>query len=166
VEMGYINPISHKVYDSRILQNRLSASDIGRDLVFSPSINDNALPAIRSWYPLTLGNVENNEFVETRVIDTPSFFQHIHSSCHGVRIEDEFWFLCHIVSHESCNYHLFVVLDASTYAYKKHTSIYTFENEPTESCIGINYEPSGNFIIGYTIDKLTRFISISKSNFA
>jgi tetratricopeptide (TPR) repeat protein len=168
VEMGYMNPISHKVYNSGILQNTLPASNIGHDLVFSPSINDDTLPVISAWHPLTLGKIENNEFVGTHIVHTPHFFQNIHSSCHGVRVEDEYWFLCHIVSHESVDYHyhFFVILDASTYAYKKHTHMYTFEKEPIESCIGINYEPTGNFIIGYTLNHNTRFISVAKSNFA
>jgi tetratricopeptide (TPR) repeat protein len=168
IETGSIDLISSEVQNSRLLHYSKSKSDIEKNWVFAPSSNSDNLPIVYSWHPLVLGNVKNNELVETHRIDTPIFFRHLRGSCHGIRIENELWFLCHAVSDENRRYyyHCFVVLDASTYAYKKHTTMFTFEKEPIEYCIGINYEPNGDFIMGYSIlDGTTQFISIAKSTF-
>lgn len=167
VEMGHINPILGEVVDARQLHYSKSQSGIEKNWVFMPSSDNNHSGSIvYSWHPLVLGNVVNKELIETHRFDTPRVLRNLRGSCHGICINDEVWFLCHMVSYETLRYyyHCFVVLDASTYAYKKHTQLFTFEKVHIEYCTGISYEPTGDFIIGYsTLDKTTRFMSVAKA---
>jgi tetratricopeptide (TPR) repeat protein len=126
---------------------------------------------IYGWYPLTIGTISsetgNPLFSKTHEIPCPRFFQHLRGSTHGILVDDEIWFICHIVSHEDRRYyyHIFIILDADTYRLKKYSVLFTFEKSPVEYTLGFVYmEKTKSFIIGYSLmDRETKYIEISKS---
>lgn len=122
---------------------------------------------VYSWHPLT---VVTPESPETRKIQlpTPSWFQHVRGSCNAVAMDnDELWFLCHVVSYESRRYyyHLVVMLDATTFALRRYTRLFTFEQPSTvEYALGFIYEPSTDeFLVGYSVmDRRTEFRVVTR----
>jgi predicted GH43/DUF377 family glycosyl hydrolase len=98
---------------------------------------------------------------------TPYFFKHVRGSTNGVEIGDEIWFLCHLVSYEDRRhyYHLFVVLDKSTYKLKKYTELFTLERQKVEYSLGF-VVLGDEFLIGYSLmDKCTKYATIPKARF-
>ena len=94
----------------------------------------------------------------------PAFFKHVRGSTNGQKIGDELWFLCHSVSYEDQRYyyHLFVVLDASTFALKKYTPWFAFEKKPVEYSLGFVVLPgTQRFLIGYsTMDRTANYMEL------
>lgn len=135
--------------------------------------NNNTLNVIYQWYPLTIGEYKKNDenpiqFEPTNIIKTPAFFKQMRGSTNGVIIDDDIWFITHLVSDEERRYyyHIFVVLDKNTYEVKKYSNIFTFEGEKIEYTLGFIYmEEEDQFVIGYsTNDSTTKFMSLDKKN--
>jgi tetratricopeptide (TPR) repeat protein len=125
----------------------------------------NDINIIYNWYPLTIGTLNENFLNKTHYIKTPIFFKYLRGSTNGVNIEDEVWFINHLVSYEDRRYyyHIFVVIDAKTYELKKYSSLFTFEKSPVEYTLGFIFQEN-NFIIGYSIlDSSTKYITITKN---
>lgn len=140
---------------------------------------------IYNWYPLVIGNITNlsekrveetqstvdseskNNYVITNTINTPHLFKNLRGSTNGILVNGEVWFICHIVSYEDRRYyyHIFVVLDSTTYEVKRYSTLFTFEKEKVEYTLGFIYlEDSEEFLIGYSLmDKRTEYISVTKS---
>lgn len=128
---------------------------------------------IYGWSPLVIGYVRGDGtlpvdiFHKTREIKTPPVFRHFRGSTNGCRVGNEIWFICHIVSYESRRYyyHAFVVLDATSCELKRYTTFFTFEGEPVEYCLGLEYfEESDRLLLGYsTMDKTTKFMYLDRS---
>lgn len=136
---------------------------------------DGKLKSVYGWHPLRIGDVvECNEdankhynFAQTHEFATPDLFKHVRGSTNGVQIDDELWFLCHVVSYEDRRYyyHLFVVLDADTLELKRYTRLFTFDKEKVEYSLGFVYfRPTNRFLLGFSrLDKTTEFMYVSKS---
>jgi tetratricopeptide (TPR) repeat protein len=137
------------------------------------------LKMIYGWYPLRIGNVTNHseskiddknnpimKMVVTHEYKTPNFFRWLRGSTNGVRIGDEIWFICHLVSYEDRRfyYHIFVALDIKTMDLKRYSRIFTFEKEKVEYTLGFAYlEESRELLIGYSLmDKETKYMTITK----
>lgn len=131
---------------------------------------------VYNWSPLVIGNIHYEKpdlssmvFQKTHEIKTPPMFKYLRGSSNGVRIGDEVWFICHTVSYEDRRYyyHLFVVLDASTYQVKKFTPYFTFEKEKVEYSLGFVYiEQTKELLIGYSLmDKETKYGQFPKQMF-
>ena len=145
---------------------------------------------VYGWHDLVIGNIVDSSeladepdsddepdpdsetalsflFQKTHTIPSPPFFRFIRGSTNGVLIGDEIWFICHVVSYEDRRYyyHVFVVLDSTTYAVKKYTTMFTFNREKVEYTLGFVYfESSDSFLIGYSkMDRETDYITVSKS---
>lgn len=133
---------------------------------------------IYNWFPLTLGDHTNcpNFTIDSKnkrmtyldikhTIKTPPFFSYIRGSTNGVNIGNEIWLLCHVVSYERRRfyYHVFVVLDDTTYELKRYTKMFTFEKEKVEYSLGFVYfENKKEFLIGYSLlDRETKYMKIS-----
>jgi tetratricopeptide (TPR) repeat protein len=124
---------------------------------------------IYEWSPLTIGNININGNLDISNINSnvPSFFKDLRGSSNGIIINDEIWFICHIVSYEERRYyyHIVVVLDINTFALKSYTNLWTFEKKPVEYTLSILYFQN-KFLIGYSImDKETKYTTISKHIF-
>lgn len=130
------------------------------------------LKVIHSWHPLKIGSYQKQDnaskFLLEQEINTPRFFTEVRGSTNGIKIDDEVWFIVHVVSYEERRhyYHMFVVLDQDTYQLKRHSKMFTFENKKVEYTTGMVYFKENNqFMIGYSIyDKETKFIWVNKDD--
>lgn len=162
IESGVID--QDKTIDSKLLTINIQKPIEKNWVLFSD--NNDQLRCIYQWNPLTICDIEKNECIINRQLETPNFFRYVRGSTNGVRIENEIWFLCHLVSYEGRRYyyHLFVVLDLDTLTLKKYTKLFSFEKSPVEYTLGFIYlMDSNSFLIGYsTLDKETKYITVSK----
>ena len=136
--------------------------------------NGNNLKYIYGWSPLTIGYVRGDNilpvdiFYKTNEISTPPVFRYFRGSTNGCRVGDEIWFICHVVSYESRRYyyHAFVVLDAATCEVKRYTTLFTFEGQPVEYCLGLEYfEETSEFLLGYSVmDKETKYTFLRRAD--
>jgi hypothetical protein len=123
---------------------------------------------IYKWSPITIGDVdpETNQFATTQLVETPYFFRHLRGSTNGVIIENEIWFICHMVSYEDRRYyyHIFVVIDATTYQLKKYSPLFTFGGEKVEYTLGFVHLNTNEFLIGYSVlDRKNDYMTIAKN---
>jgi len=163
VEKGKMDISLGKTRES-VLLNHISKKSVEKNWVF---LGNQQREIVYSYFPLSIGVIEDELFRETFQHPTPRFFENMRGSCHGIVIENEIWLLCHYVSHESRRhyYHCFLVLETTTRRPLKHSIFFTFEKSPVEYCLGALYEKK-EFLFGYSIlDKTTQFISIPKSYF-
>jgi hypothetical protein len=82
--------------------------------------------------------------------DVPRFFQDVRGSSNGHRMaNNDIWFLCHLVSYEDRRYyyHLWVVLDGTTFKYKRHGALWTFTGDKVEYALGWVPPRSGNAVV-------------------
>ena len=146
------------------------------------------LKVIYNWHDLVIGNITKEPesppdsddeegpgdtkkteytFEKTHTIQTPAMFKYFRGSTNGIRIGDEIWFICHVVSYEDRRYyyHVFVTLDANTYEPKSYTPMMTFEGDKVEYTLGFVYYPEEDqFWIGYSkMDKSTHYMAVQKS---
>jgi hypothetical protein len=164
VEHGIIN--NHRVTSEKLLKIE-GQQGIEKNWVMFQDIQKK-LKMIYGWHPLVIGEVnpENEQFIVGQKIASPPFFKSLRGSTNGVKIGNEIWFICHAVSYEDRRYyyHIFVVLDASTYSVKKYSPFFTFTKEKVEYTLGFVYmEKTGEFLIGYSVlDRTTDFMYIRK----
>ena len=144
-------------------------------VLFEDSNNNTKI--IYNWSPLVIGDIDYGklpisrlqpmEFKKTHEIKNPYFFKHLRGSSNGVKINNEIWFICHTVSYEDRRYyyHIFVVLDSTTYEVKKFTRYFSFEKEKVEYSLGFVYfEKTNKLLIGYSLtDKETKYYEVDKS---
>jgi hypothetical protein len=106
-------------------------------------------------------------FRKTHEIQTPPIFKCFRGSTNGIRIGNEIWFICHVVSYEDRRYyyHVIFTLDATTYEVKRFTNLFTFDGEKVEYTLGFIYRPIEDvFWIGYSkMDRSTHYMAIQKS---
>ncbi len=144
------------------------------------------LKSVYQWYPMRIGTVTEDVSVDieddiseheklktytfnvTHNVNTPALFKHVRGSTNGIRIGNEVWFMCHLVSYEDRRYyyHLFVVLNADTMELLRYTRLFTFAKEKVEYTLGfIYFEETDLFLIGYSrMDSDTRYMYVSKSS--
>jgi hypothetical protein len=131
------------------------------------------LKCIYSWHPLIIGDLKDGgAFEKTHELSTSSIFRRFRGSTNGVRVGDEIWFICHLVSYENRRfyYHSMVAIDANTFQIRRYTPFFTFEKECVEYTLGFapfnenaeDYE----FIIGYSrMDRSTEYKVVRKQWF-
>lgn len=131
---------------------------------------------IYGWRNLSIGDlVETNNsadeprllhFKQTHSMDMPRIFDRARGSTNGVRVGNEIWFIVHAVSYEDRRYyyHMFVAIDATTYALKKYTPMFTFEGNKIEYTLGFFYSKSDDaFYVGYsTMDCTTKYAGFKR----
>jgi hypothetical protein len=122
---------------------------------------------VYKWSPLTICERTNDKVNILHEIKTPYLFKNVRGSSNGVRLDNEVWFLCHLVSHENRRYyyHMFVVIDIESHEVIKYSQLFTFDNKPVEYSLGFIYRQNDDtLLIGYsTNDTKTNFIIIKKS---
>jgi glycosyltransferase involved in cell wall biosynthesis len=94
---------------------------------------------VYSWHPLRVGHLQGSKFVFDRLVDTPSFFQHLRGSAVPVRVENELWFLVHYVEHSTPRnyFHCLVALDPSTYKPLRLSLPFVFRAQGIEYCMSM-----------------------------
>jgi tetratricopeptide (TPR) repeat protein len=169
IEHGIIDLSKEATVEQRCLKKD-NQNSIEKNWVLLPSNNviKTYLKAIYNWSPnLIIGDIVEDQFVETHQIKVPAFFKYLRGSTNGVIIKDEIWLMCHAVSYEDRRYyyHIAVVLDKHTYKLKKYTPFFTFEGEKVEYTLGFNYlENSDTILIGYSIyDKSSKYMNIERN---
>ena len=132
------------------------------------------LKCVYSWRPLVLGTIcptagtftETHRFAEKTL---PYFFKDVRCSTCGVKVGSEIWFIGHLVSYEDRRYyyHIMIVLDGTTLALKKYTTLWTFNKEKVEYTLGMVFFPEHQrFLIGYSLmDRETKYMMVSKHIF-
>jgi tetratricopeptide (TPR) repeat protein len=171
IEHGIIDFSKESTVEEKLLK-KADQHSIEKNWVLIPSTNviKKHKKAIYNWSPkLIIGDIIDDQFVETQQIKTPAFFKYLRGSTNGVIVNDELWLICHAVSYENRRYyyHIIVVLDKDTYELKKYTPFFTFEGEKVEYTLGFNYLDSDDTIlIGYSVyDKSTKYMNIQRDYF-
>ncbi len=121
-----------------------------------------AMKCIYGWYPLTIGDIVDDQFVRTYMGPHMNAFKQLRGSTNGVIIDDEIWFIGHIVSYEDRRYyyHCLIALDKYTYKVNRYTPFFTFEKEKVEYTLGF-VRKDDHLLIGYSVmDKTTKFRNI------
>jgi len=177
IEMGNIDIDTMRTVDERLVYKK-EQTEIEKNWVSFKDYN-NDMRIVYNWQPLTIGiermsrnlieevgEMKKSEFHILTRYNTPPLFKYIRGSTNGVTINNEVWFICHIVSYEDRRYyyHIFVVLDAITYELKRFSRIFTFEGEKVEYTLGFLYiEDMKQFMIGYsTYDNETKYMMVTK----
>lgn len=168
VEHGIIDIISNACTSSHLLTKSHPQSTEKNWVLFE---HLDVEKCIYEWMPLTIGDIDANGFYTTHISDSnvPPIFQHIRGSTNGVSINDEIWFICHLVSYEDRRhyYHMIVVLDKNSLSLKSYTPLWTFEKQKVEYTLGmVFFQNQNSFMIGYsTMDNSTKYLNIQKSFF-
>jgi len=131
---------------------------------------------IYNWHPLKICKIDNdkNELYTVETRNMPNMFIRIRGSTCGFKyskkigtnnngnisidiIEDEIWFVTHIVSYENPRhyYHVIVVFD-SNMNLLRYSSPFKFQGEPIEYCLSILVEDERVLINYSTWDRTTR----------
>ena len=171
VEFGELNVSDHAPGStvSSVLLNRAEQQAIEKNWVLFSDHNDR-LKCVYKWHPLIIGDIDptTGTFTDTHTVPTPPCFQFLRGSTHGIKVDDEIWFICHLVSYEDRRYyyHVFVAIDAQTYQFRRFSQFFTFEGEKVEYTLGFVYIKEAEcFHIGYsTMDRTTKFMAISKAD--
>jgi glycosyltransferase involved in cell wall biosynthesis len=164
VEFGKINTENGSTYDSVVLQGE---NAIEKNWVLFEDMA-NRLLVVHSWHPLTIGYIAwNQTWIKMATLPSPPCLRNVRGSTNGQKIGDEIWFVCHCVSHEIRRYyyHLFVVLDATTFHVKRFSPFFTLEKKCVEYCLGLLYNAEKDtFWVGYSLlDRETKYMEISRS---
>jgi hypothetical protein len=134
-----------------------------KDLVIGDVVPYNELPTnVQEDSDDELEPVSGFLFSKTDAIKTPHLFKHVRGSTNGQRVGDEIWFICHVVSYEDRRYyyHLFVSIDATTYAVRRYTPMFTFEGDKVEYTLGFVILDD-QVLIGYSkMDRTTEYMSV------
>jgi tetratricopeptide (TPR) repeat protein len=171
IEYGEIDLINKKTNNWSLLEKEGQFQVEKNWVLFENSKKQQKI--IYGWYPLVVGDISkdshefSDKFVVTNTINSPYLFKNLRGSTNGVLIGDEVWFINHIVSYEDRRYyyHIFVVLDSTTYSVKKYSYMFTFEKEKVEYTLGfVHLEETDEILIGYSIlDKTTEYMTVPKS---
>ena len=103
------------------------------------------LRVVYEWAPLTMGTLADNKLTITSMDPhVPAFFRDLRGSSNGVRVDDEIWFLCHMVDYSTPRhyYHIIVVLDRATMKYKRNSILFKFYGDSIEYALGMVVEPT------------------------
>lgn len=172
IETGIINMESQQIVSTLVYKE--DSRDVEKNWVLFNTISQR-VKVIYNWFPLTIGEYiyngtphDNSSFITTNTIQTPVIFKYVRGSTNGVTIDNEIWFITHLVNAESKRYyyHMFIVMDIETYKIKRHSVPFTFEKKNIEYTLGFIFNKNTNsFIIGYsTMDRTTNYMEISKGD--
>lgn len=98
---------------------------------------------VYTWSPLTVCIQEGNKLKEyVKHTSIPRIFQDLRGSSNGCLVKDEIWFLTHLVQYSSPRkyYHMIVILDATSFAYKRHSILFKFHGDCIEYGLGLIVE--------------------------
>ena len=163
--------VGHGVYDMTLTMLKAEAfpSPMGRGCEKNWCYFHDASGARRvvyDWSPLMIGiDSGNRMFVQTRDTNVPQFFSDVRGSTNGVRVGDEVWFLCHIANYTTPRtyYHLIVILDVNTLAYKKHSILFKFTSECIEYALGLVVETERILISYSRMDRTSAILTVPRA---
>lgn len=163
VEYGHID-YKEKSTVSSVLTKIDGIRDIEKNWVLFAD-KHNGLKVVYNWAPFTTYDIgHSNTLINKCEQKMPPFFEHIRGSTHGIRVNNENWFLCHLVSYEDRRYyyHIIVSVDVETGLINRWTKLFTLEKEKVEYVLGF-VKSGDDFLIGYSkMDRTTDFKMVSK----
>ena len=135
-----------------------------------------ALRVVYDWFPLRIGRTEGDELRLEEERETPAWFRHVRGSSHGCSVavgegkkdkkgKEELWFLCHIVHYVTPRhyYHLIVVLDKETLAYKRCSTLFKFEGDCIEYALGFIVEEERVLFSYSQMDRTSRILEVPRA---
>lgn len=158
---------------SREIIPNFTKSDCEKNWVFVDYKNSTHI--IYNWYPLKICKIDydKNELYSVEERKMPSIFSRIRGSSNGFKyckkvgnnnntnisidiIEEEIWFVTHIVSYEQPRhyYHVIAVFD-SNMNLLRYSAPFKFEGDPIEYCLSIVVEDEEVIINYSTWDRTT-----------
>jgi len=123
-------------------------------IIESPDLNaceKNWIPIknkiIYKWFPLQIGEINNNKLIINDSIQTPTIFKHLRGSSNVVEYKDNYWLVVHGVKYTTPRkyYHLIVVLDKD-YKLSKYTTPFYFDTYSIEYCLGLLIEDNNIYM--------------------
>jgi len=129
--------------------------------------NGNDLSIVYKWFPLTIGTIKGDKLIIEKEMKMPPIFKLMRGSTNGYLYKDELWFLCHIVEYSTPRfyYHCLVTLDAKTLKYKKHSTIFTFDGNKIEYCLGLIVEDDRLIITHSNWDRTSKLSIYDRTAF-
>ena len=128
---------------------------------------ENILRIVYGWSPMTTYEIDRETGALTNKceIQTPRFFELLRGSTNGVKVDDETWFICHLVSYEDRRYyyHVLVAIDNRTGQISRWSRLFTLEREKVEYVLGFVRKNDTEFLLGYSkMDRTSDFKIIEK----
>jgi len=121
---------------------------------------------VYEWSPLRVGTLEGSLLkLDSPNTEVPAWFKHVRGSTNGCVVGDEIWFLCHIVHYVSPRhyYHLIVVLDRTTLAYKRNSTLFKFEGDCIEYALGLVVEPERILLSYSQMDRTSAILEVPRT---
>ena len=165
VENGIIDLKTSSTFNSQLLKYTVH-NEIEKNWVLFED-NQGKLKCVYKWWPLIIGNIQNEgKFKTTHKINTPPLFKRVRGSTNGIAVNNEIWFIAHVVSYEDRRYyyHILIAIDRNTFELKRFSDLFTFSREKVEYTLGFDKLNENQFLIGYSImDKKTEYIVTDKT---
>jgi hypothetical protein len=129
--------------------------------------DENTLRLVYGWSPMTTYEIDRETGALTNKCEimTPRFFELLRGSTNGVKVDDETWFICHLVSYEDRRYyyHILVAIDNRTGQLTRWSRLFTLEREKVEYVLGFVRKNDTEFLLGYSkMDRTSEFKVIEK----
>lgn len=163
VEYGYID-YETKTAKSAVLTKTDGIRDTEKNWVLFADKNG-GLKIVYNWAPFTTYDIGHaNTLINRNEQKTPPFFEHVRGSTNGIRVGNETWFICHLVSYEDRRYyyHIVVSVNSDTGHINRWTKLFTFAKEKVEYVLGF-VKNGDDFLVGYSkMDKTTEFAMVKK----
>lgn len=163
--------VGHGTYDMslNLLKSEAFTSPAGRSCeknwcYFHDAHGDRRV--VYDWSPLTIGVDSGNRLmIQKKDTNVPQFFSDVRGSSNGTRVGDELWFLCHIANYTTPRtyYHVIVILDINTLAYKKHSILFKFNSDCIEYALGLVVETERILISYSRMDRTSAVIVVPRS---
>ena len=122
---------------------------------------------IYKWFPLQIGNLNNNKLENIKEYEMPSFFQQVRGSTNGFSYNHEIWFITHIVHHqdnEARTYFHVIVKFNKDMELLNFTGPIKFSQEKLEYCGGIVIEDE-RIIVSHSVWDRESYIKIYDKNY-
>jgi glycosyltransferase involved in cell wall biosynthesis len=126
------------------------------------------LRVVYEWKPLTIGTVNGDGLSILRRDDAvPAILKEVRGSSHGSLLGDEVWFLCHLVQYSTPRYyyHMIVVLDAKTFAFKRHSILFKFHGDCIEYSLGFVLEAERALFSFSQMDRTSKVLVLPRDVF-
>ena len=123
------------------------------------------LRIVYKWSPLTICVQNGNTVKElSKDASVPNIFQDLRGSSNGCLVNDEIWFLTHLVQYcmPRHYYHMLVILDANTLAFKRHSILFKFHGDCIEYGLGLIVEVD-RIVLSYSrMDRTSAVLTLRK----
>lgn len=124
------------------------------------------LRLVYEWSPFTVAEPRADGInILTRNSDVPAIFKDLRGSSNGFTVGDEIWFLTHLVQYcvPRHYYHMIVVMDAKTLAFKRHSILFKFSGDCIEYSLGFIVETERVIFTYSTMDRTSTLLTVPRS---